>query len=130
MVMSAEMMQMVAKHHVSGPVDESGISYGMTGEGEQVPEVVFGLAPTATPETTPDSVRNWLQVQFEHLRNPRLTLGKNETAPGGNIIAEIRTFDGALVQKLSFNRYPGFVRRIDRTKVVRGLEQGSRCDGS
>jgi hypothetical protein len=58
-------------------------------------------------------VRGWIQTQLDSLQNPRLTLGTIETAADGSIIAEIRTVDGALVQRLSFNRYPGFVRQID-----------------
>jgi hypothetical protein len=40
-------------------------------------------------------------------------LGAIGEAPDGSIIAEIRTVDGALVQKLAFNRFPGLVRQID-----------------
>lgn len=117
MMMSAEMMQMMmqmmAQHHVAGSTPGPGIQDGMTGAVGQGSEVVFGLAPAATPETTPDVVRGWLQTQLDSLQNPRLTLGTIETATDGSIIAEIRTVDGALVQRLSFNRYPGFVRQID-----------------
>lgn len=107
------MMQMMAQHHVAGSTPGPGIQDGMTGAVGQGSEVVFGLAPAATPETTPDVVRGWLQTQLDSLQNPRLTLGTIETAADGSIIAEIRTVDGALVQRLSFNRYPGFVRQID-----------------
>lgn len=117
MVMSADMMQMMmqmmAQHHVAGSTPGAGMADGMAGAVGQGGDVIFGLAPAATPETTPDLVRGWLQAQLDRLQNPRLTLGTIETAADGSIIAEIRTVDGALVQRLSFNRYPGFVRQID-----------------
>jgi len=49
----------------------------------------------------------------DRLGNPRLRLGDIGEASDGSITAEIRTVEGALVQKLSFNRFPGFVRQID-----------------
>lgn len=109
------MMQMMAQHHPAGQMPMAGMADGMqsgmaNGPG---PEAILGLAPTATPEMTPDKVQTWLQGQLDRLGNPRLVLGAIGEAPDGSITAEIRTVDGALVQKLAFNRFPGFVRQID-----------------
>ncbi|MFP3526224.1 hypothetical protein SB912_27440, partial [Pantoea sp. SIMBA_072] len=75
-------------------------------------EVVLGMVPAASPEMTPEKVRTWLQDRLDRLGNARLVLGAIGEADG-SITAEIRTVDGALVQKLAFNRFPGFVRQID-----------------
>lgn len=115
------MMQMMAQHHPAGQMPMSGMTDGMqsgmgaaTGMGESVgAEVILGLASARTEEMTPEKVRTWLQAQLDRLGNPRLALGAIASAEDGSITAEIRTVDGSLVQKLAFNRYPGFVRQID-----------------
>ncbi|MES2915054.1 MAG: hypothetical protein V4753_08045 [Pseudomonadota bacterium] len=111
------MMQMMAQHHPAGQMATAGMQPGMgaamgMGEGAGA-EVILGLAPARTEEMTPEKVRTWLQAQLDRLGNPRLALGAIASAEDGSITAEIRTVDGALVQKLAFNRYPGFVRQID-----------------
>lgn len=109
------MMQMMAQHHPAGQTPITGMAGGMqSSTGDDIgPEVIFGLAPSAPPEMTPEKVRSWLEAQLDRLGNPRLQLGDIGEASDGSITAEIRTVDGALVQKLSFNRFPGFVRQID-----------------
>lgn len=77
------------------------------------PDALYGMAGLQPAEMTPDLVRAWVQGRLDHHGNPRLTLGEVAEAADGSITAEIRTVDGALVQKLAFNRYPGFVRQID-----------------
>ncbi|MCA0270890.1 MAG: hypothetical protein LCH69_02370 [Proteobacteria bacterium] len=120
-MMSPEMMQMMmrmmAQHDLAGQMPMQGMAGGMPpgmadGAGPG-PEVILGLVPAAPPEMTPERVRSWLQERLDRLGNPRLTLGAIGEAPDGSITAEIRTVDGSLVQKLAFNRYPGFVRQID-----------------
>ena len=109
------MMQMMAQHHPAGQTPITGMAGGMqSSTGADIgPEVIFGLAPSAPPEMTPEKVGSWLEAQLDRLGNPRLRLGDIGEASDGSITAEIRTVDGALVQKLSFNRFPGFVRQID-----------------
>jgi hypothetical protein len=77
-----------------------------------VPGMLYGMAHDGTREMTPARVRALLEQRLAWHGNPRLKLG--EIAPGadGNIVAEIVTVDGSLVQKLAFNRYPGLVRQI------------------
>ena len=70
-------------------------------------------SPHLTPEPmTPERVRELLQQRLDYHGNPRLTLGEIAEADDGSITAEIVTVDGALVQKLAFNRYPGLVRQL------------------
>lgn len=76
------------------------------------PGLFYGMPHDATREMTPARVRALLEQRLEQHANPRLKLGEIATAPDGNIVAEIVTGDGSLVQKLAFNRYPGLVRQI------------------
>ncbi|MBA3911795.1 MAG: hypothetical protein C0524_18445 [Rhodobacter sp.] len=108
------MMQMMAQHHPAGQMPMAGMEAMQPdmakGPG---PEMILGLGASAVEEMTPEKVQTLLQDQLARLGNPRLKLGEIGVAPDGSITAEIRTVDGALVQKLAFNRYPGFVRQID-----------------
>ena len=76
------------------------------------PGLFYGMPHDATREMTPARVRALLEQRLEQHANPRLKLGEIATAADGNIVAEIVTVDGSLVQKLAFNRYPGLVRQI------------------
>lgn len=80
---------------------------GMAGPG-----LFYGMPHDATREMTPARVRALLEQRLEQHANPRLQLGEIAVAADGNIVAEIVTVDGSLVQKLAFNRYPGLVRQI------------------
>ena len=64
-------------------------------------------------ETTPEQLRSWLDERRALYVNPRLSVGEIARGGDGLITAEIVTVDGSLVQGLAFNRWPGFVRRID-----------------
>jgi hypothetical protein len=77
------------------------------------PSVIYGLPKAEQIETTPEKVRAWLEDRLAHHANPRLAIGEIAPAGDGSITAEIVTVDGSLVQKLAFNRWPGFARRID-----------------
>jgi hypothetical protein len=116
-MMSPEMMQMMMQHHLAGQMPMQGMAGGMPpgmADGAGLgPEVLFGLVPAAPQEMTPERVRTWLQERLDRLGSPRLTLGAIDEATDGSITAEIRTTDGGLVQRLAFNRYPGFVRQIE-----------------
>jgi hypothetical protein len=75
--------------------------------------MLLGKPLSAPEEMTEERVRALLGQQLTSLGNPRLKLGEIGTASDGAITAEIVTLDGALVQKLAFNRYPGLVRQVD-----------------
>ncbi len=84
---------------------------GMRGQGIG-PGALYGI-PRDVTEMTPARVETHLSDLLERHDNPRLELGEITEAEDGSIIAEIVTIDGALVQRLAFNRYPGVVRQID-----------------
>lgn len=85
----------------------------MQGQGAGYGNWLYGLPGGQPPETTPETARAWLKRQLEHHANPRLRIGSVERQEDGTVIAEIETVDGSLVQRLVFNRYPGFVRRAE-----------------
>ena len=70
------------------------------------------LGAPAPQEMTPERVRSLLEERLAWLGNPRLELGEIAPAEDGSIVAEIRTVDGSLVQRLAFNRYPGLARML------------------
>ena len=77
------------------------------------PGALYGMPHGATTEMTPARVEAFLSHMLERHNNPRLEIGEITEAEDGSIIAEIVTVDGSLVQRLSFNRYPGLFRQID-----------------
>jgi hypothetical protein len=77
------------------------------------PEAIYGVPQGSVTEMTPARVEAFLTDLLERHGNPRLMLGEITQADAGSIIAEIVTTDGSLVQRLSFNRYPGLFRQID-----------------
>lgn len=111
------MMQMMAQHHSGGLMAMSGRADARpadkAGSTDLTPEAILGLGSAPVAEMTPELVQAWLQDRLDRLGNPRLKLGEIAAAADGSITAEIRTVDGSLVQKLAFNRFPGFVRQID-----------------
>ena len=74
---------------------------------------LYGIPGGQPQETTPETARAWLEGQLEHHANPRLRIGSVERQQDGSVIAEIETVDGSLVQRVTFNRYPGFVRQAE-----------------
>jgi hypothetical protein len=108
---------MMGGQGMPGMMPRQGMGPGMTG---QMPMAMPGGdpllygSPHLTPEPmTPELVRELLEQRLDDHGNPRLTLGEIADADDGSITAEIITTDGALVQKLAFNRYPGLVRQLD-----------------
>ncbi|MDD7970799.1 hypothetical protein [Roseinatronobacter alkalisoli] len=77
------------------------------------PDAIYGMPQGGVTEMTPARVEAFLSQQLERHANPRLELGEVAQAQDGSITAEIVTTDGSLVQRLSFNRYPGLFRQID-----------------
>ena len=77
------------------------------------PGTLYGMPHGATTEMTPARVEAFLSHMLERHNNPRIEIGGITEAEDGSIIAEIVTVDGSLVQRLSFNRYPGLFRQID-----------------
>lgn len=77
------------------------------------PDALYGMPQGSVTEMTPARVEAFLSHLLERHANPRLELGEVAEAEDGSITAEIVTTDGSLVQRLSFNRYPGLSRQID-----------------
>ncbi len=123
-MMSPEMMpeamtpeEMMEQRGMPGMMRErmrhQGMAPGMMGQMRLGGDPLLYGSPHLTPEPmTPERVRELLEQRLDHHGNPRLALGEIEEAPDGSITAEIVTTDGALVQKLAFNRYPGLVRQL------------------
>ncbi|WP_209427854.1 hypothetical protein [Pararhodobacter sp. SW119] len=77
------------------------------------PGALYGMPHGAPSEMTPARVEAFLSHLLERHGNPRLEIGEITEAEDGSIVAEIVTVNGSLVQRLAFNRYPGFFRQID-----------------
>lgn len=87
--------------------------HGATGGHALGPNALYGMPQGSVTEMTPARVEAFLSHLLERHANPRLELGEVAEAEDGSISAEIVTTDGSLVQRLSFNRYPGLFRQID-----------------
>lgn len=85
----------------------------MRGPGASQGGWLYGIPGGQPAETTPETARAWLEQQLQEHGNPRLRIGSVERQEDGSVNAEIETVDGSLVQRLAFNRYPGFVRQAD-----------------
>jgi len=77
------------------------------------PGMLYGMPHDAPKEMTPARVETFLSHVLERHGNPRLDIGAISEGEDGSVIAEIVTVDGSLVQRLAFNRFPGFFRQID-----------------
>lgn len=105
----------------SGMMGMDGISAGPMMRGPQGrmgghglgPDLLYGMPHAAPREMTPARVETFLSHLLERHGNPRLKIGEITEAGDSSIIAEIVTVDGALVQRLAFNRFPGLFRQID-----------------
>jgi len=73
---------------------------GMRGEWE----------PTLRSDLSTDEVRHMMEHQLEWMGNPNLKLGKVEESDEGEIVAEIVTQDGSLVQRLHVDKHTGSMR--------------------
>lgn len=109
-MMSPEMMRMM-----SGMM--GGMKQGMRAgtdiqDGMAGPGLFYGMPRGKQEEMTPERVREFLEQRLAWHDNPRLTIGDITVADDGNIIAQIVTVDGSLVQELAFNRYPGLFRQL------------------
>jgi hypothetical protein len=110
MPMDGGMMMRPMEGNMMGTM--SGPQGMMMGGSRMGPAALYGIPPAAQEEMTPERVRAWLDRQLAWHGNARLKIGQIVSAGEDTITAEIVTVDGALVQKLAFNRYPGLVRQI------------------
>ena len=109
--------RMMGEQDMPGTMRREGMGQGMMGQmhmGMPGGDPLLYGSPHLTPEEmTPERVQELLEQRLDYHGNPRLQLGEIAEAEDGSITAEILTTDGALVQKLAFNRYPGLVRQLD-----------------
>lgn len=61
-------------------------------------------------DLTTDDVRHMMEHQLEWMGNPNLKLGKVEESGEDEIIAEIVTQDGSLVQRLEIDKHTGWTQ--------------------
>ncbi|TVS00429.1 MAG: hypothetical protein EA406_00570, partial [Rhodospirillales bacterium] len=77
------------------------------------PGMIYGM-PQVLPEVLSESdVRQFMERSLTWHGNPRLTLGSIEETDTGEVLVEIVTQDGSLVQKLAVDRRTGFMRQVD-----------------
>lgn len=76
------------------------------------PDAIYGLPSTSAAELSVDDVVVAVERMLAWHGNPRLTIGEVVPTDAGEIIAEIVTQDGSLVQKLAFDRHTRAIRQV------------------
>ena len=115
-MMTPETMQRMMAHGgmfgIMGGQGQMPMMGGMGASMTAGPAMLYGAPRGAKEEMTPERVRALLLQRLTQHGNPRIKIGEIATATDGNIVVEIVTVDGSLVQKFAFNRYPGLVRQL------------------
>jgi len=75
--------------------------------------MIYGVPRKHDADLTAEQVQTMIEQQLASLANPRLKMGSLRATETGEILAEIVTRDGSLVQKLAVDRRTGAVRQID-----------------
>ncbi|WP_140056122.1 hypothetical protein [Oceanibaculum nanhaiense] len=86
---------------------------GMMGPGMMGQGMIYGMPDRYDQEITPDQVREMLQRRLDWHGNPRLKLGEIKPTEHGEILADIVTQEGSLVQRLAIDRRTGALRQVD-----------------
>lgn len=77
------------------------------------PGLLYGLGGPALPEPLEvEDVEDMLESLIDRHGNPRLALGALEETDTGEIIADIETVDGSLVQRLGIDQHTGTMRQV------------------
>ena len=102
-----------------GPMMPPDADHGM-GPGMMMgPDSMMGSSPRGMggergrplrSDLSTDEVRHMMEHQLEWMGNPNLKLGKVEESDEGEIVAEIVTQDGSLVQRLEIDKHTGWMR--------------------
>jgi len=90
----------------------SGMGQGM-GPGMMGPGMIYGMPGGYDQEIAPEQVREMLQRRLDWHGNPRLKLGEIKPTEHGEILADIVTQEGSLVQRLAIDRRTGALRQVD-----------------
>lgn len=85
-----------------------GMGQGMMGRG-----MIYGMPDRYDQEIAPEQVREMLQRRLDWHGNPRLKLGEIKPTEHGEILADIVTQEGSLVQRLAIDRRTGALRQVD-----------------
>ena len=86
---------------------------GMMGQGMMGQGMIYGMPGRYDQEIKPDQVREMLQRRLDWHGNPRLKLGEIKPTEHGEILADIVTREGSLVQRLAIDRRTGALRQVD-----------------
>lgn len=101
-------MQRMHERMMQGLMGRMGMHHG-PGFG---PGIIYGM-PQVLPEVLSESdVRQFMEGSLAWHGNPRLELGSIEETDTGEVMVEIVTKDGSLVQKLAVDRRTGFMRQV------------------
>ncbi len=77
------------------------------------PGPIYGMPRAGHGEATAEQVGEMLRRALDWHANPRLKLGELRPTDTGEIVAEIVTQNGSLVQRLAVDRRTGTFRQID-----------------
>ena len=86
---------------------------GMMGQGMMHLGMIYGMPGRYEQEIAPEQVREMLQRRLDWHGNPRLKLGEIKPTENGEILADIVTREGSLVQRLAIDRRTGALRQVD-----------------
>lgn len=86
---------------------------GMMGPGMMGQGMIYGMPGRYEQEIAPEQVREMLQRRLDWHGNPRLKLGEIKPTEYGEILADIVTREGSLVQRLAIDRRTGALRQVD-----------------
>lgn len=96
-----------------GMMGQGMMGQGMMGQGMMHPGMIYGMPGRYEQEIAPEQVREMLQRRLDWHGNPRLKLGEIKPTEHGEILADIVTREGSLVQRLAIDRRTGALRQVD-----------------
>jgi hypothetical protein len=95
----------------SGMGGQSMMGSGMGSQGMMGPS--FGNQVVLRKDLAADDVRHFLEHRLEMLGNKRLQVGEVKEADEDEIVADITTVDGSLVQRLKVDRHTGQMQHVE-----------------
>jgi hypothetical protein len=101
---------------ISCPMMSGAMTSGMApGTAKEAPNagMIYGMPRMSDVNLTADNVKAMIEKQLAWLANPRLKMGDLRATDAGEILAEIVTKDGSLVQRLAVDQRTGAVRQVD-----------------
>ena len=77
------------------------------------PDPIYGMARGARVDIDADKAKAMIERMLVWHDNPRLKLGEVRTTDYGEVVADVVTREGSLVQRLAIDRRTGSMRQID-----------------